>query len=170
MQTFPYKNFHPQIHPQALIFPSVILIGDVKVGKDCSIWHGSVIRGDLNSIEIDEGSNIQELTNIHVDKGRGNVKIGKNVTVGHRCIIHGCEIQDEVLVGMGSIVMDEAVIGSQSIVGAGSLITKGKVFPSRSLILGNPAKVVRELSQDEIRSIQDSARHYIELAKSYKRF
>lgn len=167
----PFKDKTPLIHPQAFIFPQTSIIGDVKIAKDCSIWFGSVIRGDVNSIFIDEGSNIQELTNIHVDypsEGKGGVKIGKNVTIGHRCIIHACEIGDEVLVGMGSIVMDGAVIGEQSIIGANSLITKNKVFPPRSLIMGNPAKVVRELSEEEIAFITTSAKHYIALAKEYQ--
>lgn len=167
----PFQDKTPHIHPQAILFPQTAIIGDVKIAKDCSIWFGSVIRADLNSISIDEGSNIQELTNIHVDypsEGKGSVKIGKNVTVGHRCIIHACEIGDEVLVGMGSIVMDGAVIGSQSIIGANSLITKNKTFPPRSLIMGNPAKLVRELSEEEVRFIGKSAKHYITLSKEYK--
>lgn len=167
----PFKDKTPHIHSEAIVFPQVSIIGDVKIAKDCSIWFGSVIRGDVNSISIDEGSNIQELTNIHVDypsEGKGSVKIGKNVTVGHRCIIHACEIGDEVLVGMGSIVMDGAVIGSQSIIGANSLITKNKTFPPRSLIMGNPAKLVRELSDEEVRFISQSAKHYITLSKEYK--
>lgn len=167
----PFQDKTPHIHPQAILFPQTAIIGDVKIVKDCSIWFGSVIRADLNSISIDEGSNIQELSNLHVDHphdGAGNVKIGKNVTVGHRCIIHACEIGDEVLVGMGSIVMDGAVIGSQSIIGANSLITKNKTFPPRSLIMGNPAKLVRELSEEEVRFIGKSAKHYITLSKEYK--
>ena len=163
----PFKDKTPHIHSEAIVFPQVSIIGDVKIAKDCSIWFGSVIRGDVNSISIDEGSNIQELTNIHVDYAQG-VRIGKNVTVGHRCIIHACEIGDEVLVGMGSIVMDEAVIGSQSIIGANSLITKNKTFPPRSLIMGNPAKLVRELSEEEVRFISQSAKHYITLSKEYE--
>lgn len=163
----PFKDKTLHIHSEAIVFPQVSIIGDVKIAKDCSIWFGSVIRGDVNSIFIDEGSNIQELTNIHVDYTQG-VRIGKNVTVGHRCIIHACEIGDEVLVGMGSIVMDGAVIGSQSIIGANSLITKNKTFPPRSLIMGNPAKLVRELSDEEVRFISQSAKHYITLSKEYK--
>ncbi|GAA7268690.1 gamma carbonic anhydrase family protein [Helicobacter pylori] len=163
----PFKDKVPAIHPEAFIFPQTSIIGDVKIAKHCSIWFGSVIRGDIASIFIDEGSNIQELTNIHVDYTQG-VRIGKNVTVGHRCIIHACEISDEVLVGMGSIIMDGAIIGAQSIVGANSLITKNKIFPPRSLIMGNPAKVVRELNEEEISFIHQSAQHYIALAKEYR--
>lgn len=163
----PFKDKAPIIHPEAIVFPQTSIIGNVKIAKDCNIWFGSVIRGDINSIFIDEGSNIQELTNIHVDYSQG-VRIGKNVTVGHRCIIHACEIGDEVLVGMGSIVMDGAVIGKQSIIGANSLVTKNKIFPPRSLIMGNPAKFVRELSEEEVKFISQSAKHYIALAKEYK--
>lgn len=163
----PFKGKHPFISQQAFLFPQISIIGDVKIAKDCSIWFGSVIRGDLNSIFIDEGSNIQELTNIHVDYSQG-VKIGKKVTIGHRCIIHACEIQDEVLVGMGSIIMDGAIIGEKSIVGANSLVTKNKTFPPCSLIMGNPAKFVRQLNWEEIQHIEESARHYIALAKEYE--
>ncbi|RDU71410.1 gamma carbonic anhydrase family protein [Helicobacter brantae] len=167
----PFKDKTPNIHKQAFIFPQTSIIGDVRIEKECSVWFGSVIRGDVNAIFIDEGSNIQELTNIHVDypnEGKGEVRIGKFVTIGHRCIIHACEIGDRVLVGMGSIIMDRAVIGSESIIGANSLITKGKTFPPRSLIMGNPAKLIRELSEEEIAFITTSANHYISLAREYE--
>lgn len=164
-----YQDKHPKIHQESFIFENTCIIGDVEIQKNCSIWFGSVLRGDINHIFIGEGSNVQDLCTIHVDYNQeGFVKIGKNVTIGHNCIIHACQIQDNVLVGMGSIIMDGAIIGEDSIIGANSLITKNKKFPPRSLILGNPAKFIRELSKEEIESIQISAEHYIKLAKSYR--
>lgn len=165
-----HQNKNPKIHPEAFLFENTCLIGDVQIQKNCSIWFGSVLRGDVNKIFIDEGSNIQDLCTIHVDyhPQNGNVNIGKNVTIGHNCIIHACKIYDNVLIGMGSIVMDNAIIEENCIIGANSLITKNKVFPKNSLIMGNPAKVIRQLSEEEILSIKLSAQHYIELAKSYK--
>lgn len=172
MRIIDYKNHTPNIDKNAIIFDDVKIIGNVTIAKDCNIWYGSVIRGDVHHIHIDERTNIQDLTTLHVaypdENNQGFVKIGKDVTIGHNCIIHGCQIEDEVLIGMGSIIMDNAHIGAQSIVGAGSLITKGKVFPPQSLIMGNPAKLIRKLTQEEIHSIILSAQHYVKLAKSYR--
>ncbi|PAF46635.1 gamma carbonic anhydrase family protein [Helicobacter sp. 12S02634-8] len=163
-----YNHIQPQIDPLAKIFAHVCVIGDVRIEEDCSVWFGCVLRGDVNHIHIGARSNIQDLSVVHVAHGDGGgVVIGSDVTIGHRCIIHACHIDSLCLVGMGSIVMDGARIGEMSIIGAGSLITKGKVFPPRSLIMGNPAKVVRELSEEEIASIKLSASSYVALAKSY---
>ncbi|CBG40659.1 gamma carbonic anhydrase family protein [Helicobacter mustelae] len=168
----PHHSHTPILHPQTYVFNGVHIIGQVEIQKDCSIWFGSVLRGDVHYIQIGQRSNIQDLTTIHVgypdSEGRGYVKIGEDVTIGHNCIIHGCTIEDFVIVGMGSIIMDDAHIGAHSIVGAGSLVTKGKKFPPKSLIMGNPAKFIRELSDQEILSIAESSRHYVELAQSYK--
>ena len=162
-----YQNHTPKVHEESFIFENVSLIGQVEIAKDCSIWFGSVLRGDVGAIKVGEGSNIQDLSLVHVDYHKG-VEIGARVTIGHKCIIHACSIEDEVLVGMGSTIMDGARIGAQSIVGAGSLITKNKTFPPKSLIMGNPARFIRELSEEEIHSIKLSAKQYIELAKSYE--
>ncbi|PAF41748.1 gamma carbonic anhydrase family protein [Helicobacter sp. 11S02596-1] len=167
-----YHHITPKIDPSAILFDGAYIIGDVRIEEDCNIWYGCVLRGDVNAITIGSRSNIQDLSVIHVghqdESTGGDVVIGKDVTIGHRCIIHACHIDDLCLIGMGSVVMDGAKIGKNSIVGAGSLITKGKVFPPGSLIMGNPAKFVRTLSEDEITAIELSASSYVALAKSYQ--
>ncbi|PAF53928.1 gamma carbonic anhydrase family protein [Helicobacter sp. 13S00482-2] len=170
-----FKNFSPSISPCAVIFDGCHIIGDVHIGKNCSIWFGSVLRGDNNAIRVGDRSNIQDNTVIHTEPSTldsndfGSVQIGSDVTIGHNCIIHACKIENLCLIGMGSIIMDGAHISEFSIVGAGSLITKGKIFPPKSLIMGNPAKLVRTLSEDEIKSIKDSASDYVDLAKAYSK-
>ncbi len=161
-----YKNITPSIPKSCYISDSVDIIGDVTIGNDVNIWFGTRIRGDVNRIIIGDNSNIQENTVVHVDKNSPTT-IGKNVTIGHAAIIHGCTIDDNVLIGMGSIVLNDAHIGKNSMVGAGSLVTQGKVFPEGSLILGNPAKLVRPLTPDEIQAIQKSADLYVQLSKTH---
>ena len=139
----------PRIDESTYISESVDIIGDVTIEENANIWFGTRLRGDMNKIVIGKNTNIQENTVVHVDKNCPCL-IGKDVTIGHGAIIHGCEICDNVLVGMGSIILNNAKIGKNTIIGAGSLITQGKVFPEGVLILGNPAKVVRELSEAEI--------------------
>ena len=139
----------PRIDESTYISESVDIIGDVTIEENANIWFGTRLRGDMNKIVIGKNTNIQENTVVHVDKNCPCL-IGKDVTIGHGAIIHGCEICDNVLVGMGSIILNNAKIGKNTIIGAGSLITQGKVFPEGVLILGNPAKVVRELSESEI--------------------
>lgn len=161
-----YLGDLPKIDPTAYISESANIIGKVTIGKDAGIWFNSVLRGDVNSIFIGDGTNIQDLTMVHVCEDTP-VHIGNFVTVGHSCIIHGCTIEDHVLVGMGTTILDGALIKKNCIIGANSLITKDKVFEEGSLILGSPAKVIRALTPEEIRSIEDSASHYIHGAKIY---
>lgn len=178
MANIKFNNLSPQIHPSAIVFDGTHIIGDVRIQEDCSIWFGAVLRADVNAIMIGKRSNIQDNTVIHVehksanpsnphDELKGSVQIGRDVTIGHNCIIHACKIEDFCLIGMGSIIMDDAHISQMSIIGAGSLVTKGKVFPPRSLIMGNPAKFIRPLSDDEVASIEKSSLSYVELAKAY---
>ena len=139
------------------------IIGDVELSNNVSIWYNAVIRADTQSIHIGHDTNIQDLVMIHT----GNilpVVIEDNVTIGHSAIIHGCTIHSNTLIGMGAILLDGCEIGECSIVGAGSLVTQGKVFPPRSLILGSPAKVIRELTDKEIESIFETANEYIDHA------
>lgn len=141
---------------------SADIIGDVKVGDDSSIWYQTVLRGDQQPITIGKRSNIQDGTVIHCDPTHPTI-VGDNVSVGHKAILHGCEIDDNVIVGMGSIILNGAKIGKNSIIGAGSLITQNKEFEPGKLILGSPAKAVRDLTEEEIKSIEENADEYLHL-------
>ena len=163
-----FNGVAPSINENAYVSESVDIIGDVKVEENVSIWFGARLRADMNKIVIGANSNIQENAVVHVDI-ESPVIIGENVTIGHSAIIHGCNISNNVLVGMGSIILNNAKIGKNTIIGAGSLITQGKEFPEGVLILGNPAKVIRELTKVEIESIKKSADNYVSLSKKYKK-
>ncbi len=170
-----FKDILPQIGENSWIAPSADVIGEVACGSDCSIWFGCVVRGDVHYIKIGNRVNIQDLSMVHVthykkaDKSDGNPTIiGDDVTIGHRVMLHGCVIEDACLIGMSATILDGAVIGKESIVGAGALVTKGKIFPPRSLIMGSPAKVVRELSDDEVKELYASASRYVEFKKDYQ--
>ena len=143
------------------------VVGEVEIGKNSSVWFNAVIRADLDSVKIGEASNVQDNAVVHTSKNFG-VQIGNNVTVGHSAIVHGCTVGNNVLIGMGAIVLDGAVIEDNCIIGAGSLVTQGKLIPAGSLAFGNPAKVVRQLTDDEIRSITENAISYVEEAENYK--
>ena len=162
-----FNGVAPSINENAYVSESVDIIGDVKVEENVSIWFGARLRADMNKIVIGANSNIQENAVVHVDI-ESPVIIGENVTIGHSAIIHGCNISNNVLVGMGSIILNNAKISKNSIVGAGALVTQGKEFEEGVLILGNPAKAVRKLSEEEIKSIKRSADNYVALIKKYK--
>jgi len=170
-----FKEFTPKIGKNSWIAPSADVIGDVEIGKECSIWFGCIIRGDVHSIRIGERTNIQDLSMIHVTHykkerkiGDGNPTIiGNDVTVGHRVMLHGCTIEDACLIGMSATILDGAIIGKESIVGAGSLVTKNKTFPPRSLIMGSPAKFIRELTQEEVDELYASASRYVNFKNDY---
>ena len=162
-----FNGVAPSINENAYVSESVDIIGDVKVEENVSIWFGARLRADMNKIVIGANSNIQENAVVHVDI-ESPVIIGENVTIGHSAIIHGCNITNNVLVGMGSIILNNAKISKNSIVGAGALVTQGKEFEEGVLILGNPAKAVRKLSEEEIKSIKRSADNYVALSKKYK--
>ncbi|WP_195955827.1 gamma carbonic anhydrase family protein [Clostridium saudiense] len=163
-----FDGVTPRINKNTYISESVDIIGKVNVEENVNIWFGTRLRGDMNNIIIGENTNIQENSVVHVDINSPCI-IGKNVTIGHGTIIHGCSISDNVLVGMGSIILNNAKIGKNTIIGAGSLVTQGKEFPEGVLILGNPAKVIRQLTEAEIESIQRSADNYVSLSKKYKK-
>ena len=169
-----YKEWFPKFGQNCWIAPDATIVGNVKMGEDCSVWFGCVIRGDVHKIRIGDRTNIQDLTMIHVthykkpDMSDGYPTIiGNDVTIGHRVMLHGCRIEDACLIGMNSTILDGAVIGKESIVGAGALVTGGKKFPPRSLILGSPAKAVRELSDEEVAELYASAKRYVAFKNDY---
>ena len=149
------------------IAPNAVVLGDVTLGRDASVWFGAVVRGDNDPIVIGEASNIQDLSVLHTDEGVP-LTIGRGVTVGHQVMLHGCSIGDHSLVGIGSIVLNRAVIGNNCLIGARTLITEGKMIPDGSLVMGTPGKVVRPLSEAEIGFLQASALHYVENWKRYR--
>ena len=145
------------------IAPDAVVTGDVVLGENVNIWHGAVLRGDSGTITVAVGTNIQDRCVLHE-----KTTIGKYCTVGHGAIVHGCTVGDECLVGMGAIVLDGAVIGNRCIIGAGALVTGKMNAPDGSMILGSPAKIVKELSPEQQAQLREHAEHYIELAKNLK--
>lgn len=162
-----FKEFYPKIAQSAWIAPSADLIGNIEIGEDSSVWFQCVIRSDVNEVKIGKNTNIQDLSCIHTDTDSKTI-IGDNVTVGHKVMLHGCRIEDNCLIGMSATILDNAVIGEGSIVGANSLVTSGKVFPPRSLIMGSPAKVVKELSEEDVDKLIKHASHYVEYKNDYR--
>ena len=167
MAIYELDGKQPQVASSAWVADSAQVMGGVTIAADASVWFGSVLRGDTETIEIGEGSNIQDGSVLHADHGKPLV-VGKNVTVGHMVMLHGCTIGDESLIGIGAVVLNGAKIGKNCLVGAGSLVTEGKEFPDGSMILGSPAKVVKTLSPEQILGIRRIADHYIENAKRYQ--
>ena len=164
----PYRSATPRVHERAYIDESAQVIGDVEIGEDSSIWMNVVLRGDVNRIRIGRRTNIQDGSVVHVMKGTHPTTVGDNVTVGHAAIVHGCTIHDRCLVGMGAILLNGAEIGAESIVAAGTLIAEGTKIPPRSLVMGTPGRVRRELTDDEVKGIQTYADRYVEYAREYK--
>ena len=157
----------PKTHPTSFVHDSAEVIGRVTLGAEASVWPGCVLRGDIDRIVVGAGSNIQDLTVIHTRHGHPTL-IGRDVTVGHRAILHGCRIGDAALIGMGAIVM-EATIGARCIIGAGALVPAGARIPPGVLAFGSPAKVVRKLRPEELRMLAASAREYRALARRHAR-
>lgn len=162
------RGFTPEIHPTTFLAENAAVIGDVKIGEGSSIWYNVTIRGDVMPIRVGRETNVQDGSVIHGTYGKYGTTLGDRVTIGHLVMLHGCEVGDHSLIGMGVTLMDGVKIGQDSIVGAGSLVTEGKEFPPRSLILGRPGKVVRELSIDELSRLQQSADNYILYATWYR--
>lgn len=150
----------------AVICPGAQLLGDLELGANVSIWYGAVVRGDMAPIKIGNNSNVQDNCVIHASKGFP-VTIKNNVSIGHGAVVHGCTIEDNVLVGMNATVLNGAKIGKNSIIGAGAVISENKEFPEESLILGVPGKVVKKLTQEQIEHIQENADNYCKLSKKY---
>ena len=161
-----FKGKQPHIDPSCFIAPSSDVIGDVVIGSSSSVWFNTTIRGDVSSIHIGEGSNIQDNTVVHVTIGVPT-SIGDGVTIGHGVILHSCTIGNGCLIGMGSIILDGTILAEETLVGAGSLIPPGKTFPARSLVMGSPAKFIRALTEKELEDMRENARHYTEAAQEY---
>lgn len=164
---YSFKGRIPNLGKNVFIAEGAQIIGDVHISEEGSVWYNSVIRGDLASIKIGKRSNIQDMTVIHVNQGQP-VVIEDEVSIGHSVILHGCTIKKGSLIGMGAIILNGAVIGEESLVAAGSLITENKTFPPRVLLMGSPAKVVRELTEKEILSLYSTANRYVEKAYEHR--
>lgn len=157
----------PQVAPSAWVADSAQVMGAVVLHDDASVWFGTVVRGDTESITIGAGSNVQDASVLHADFGQPLV-IGERVTVGHKVMLHGCTIGDESLIGIGAVVLNGAKIGKNCLVGAGALVTEGKEFPDGSMIIGSPARVVRQLTPEQMNGLRASAQHYVENARRFR--
>lgn len=162
-----YRGLRPQIAPTAFIESSAQVIGDVYLDERSSVWFNCVIRADVNQVRIGRDTNIQDGTVVHVTHERFPTVIGDCVTVGHSAVIHGCTIEGHSLIGIGAIVLDGAIVGEHTLVAAGSIVTPGTVIPPRSLVMGSPARVRRELTEEEIERIEENWNHYVELRLNY---
>jgi carbonic anhydrase/acetyltransferase-like protein (isoleucine patch superfamily) len=157
----PYRGILPRVHPTVFIDESAQVIGDVEIGEESSVWMTVVIRGDVNRIRIGRRSNVQDGTIVHVMKDTHATTIGDNVTIGHAAVLHGCTIEDQCLIGMGAILLNGVRLGTGSIVAAGTLLPEGTEVPPRSLVMGSPGKVKRELIDSDIAGIQMLADRYV---------
>ncbi len=165
----PFGSHLPRIHPEAWLAPGSVVIGDVEIGSQSSIWYGTVVRGDVHSIRIGARSNIQDQCMVHVTSGVSPTEIGDDVTVGHRAVVHGCTVGDGALVGIGAVVLDGARVGAGALVGAGAVVTPGSEVPAGTLVLGAPARVVRELGEEERQQQIAGALAYVENARRHAR-
>lgn len=163
-----FRETCPTVPMSAYIHTSAQVTGDVTVGEDVSVWCNAVIRGDVNKIRIGRGTNIQDCCVLHVDHGKYVLNVGEYVTVGHRAVLHGCEVEDECLIGIGAIVLNGAAVGAGSVIGAGALVPEGFRVPPGSVVLGVPGKIVRSVSLEEKARFRMNAARYIELAKAYR--
>lgn len=165
----PFRGIQPRIHPTAYVDPSAQVIGDVHVGEIASIWCNCTIRGDIHHIRIGDRSNVQDNSVIHVRDGTHPTILEAEVTVGHSVTLHGCYVERGCLVGIGSILLDDVHVGAYSLVAAGALLSPGTVIPPRSLVMGIPAKVKRELTPTEVANLDIFWQNYVEYTKEYKR-
>ena len=161
------KNI-PEVHSEAWVAANATIIGKVKLEKNSSIWFNATLRGDIENIYVGEGSNIQDGSVLHTDPGYP-LKIGKNVTVGHLVMLHGCTIGDNSLIGIGAVILNNAKIGNNCVIGAKSLITENKEIPDNSLVVGSPGRVIRKLTEDEIKAVKENAIRYQENWKKYSK-
>jgi len=165
---FPFEGRAPRVDATTFVVGNATIIGDVVIGAESSVWYGVVIRGDVNFIRIGARTNVQDQTVVHVTHGTHPTFIEDEVTIGHAAVVHGCHVKRGALIGMGARVLDGAEIGEEALVGAGALVPPGLVVPPRTLVTGVPAKVRRDLTPDEVRSLAASAEHYVQLAHRYR--
>jgi carbonic anhydrase/acetyltransferase-like protein (isoleucine patch superfamily) len=163
----PYQGIYPQIPDSVFLADGARVVGDVILGEDVSIWFNTIVRGDVHYIHVGDRTNIQDGACIHCTFQKNPTVIGKNVSIAHLAVIHGCVIEDDCLIGMGAIIMDRAVIGAGSLVAAGALISPGTIIPKRSLVVGSPAKVVRQVTEEEFQSFSATTQRYLEYTKGY---
>ncbi len=164
----PWKGRLPVIHPTAYVAPNATIIGDVEIGPEASIWFGVVIRGDVHEIRIGARTNVQDLTMVHATQGRAGTYIGDDVTIGHGAVLHACVLEARCFVGMGAVVLDEAVVESEAMVAAGAVVTPAKRVPTGELWAGNPAKLMRPLKSGEREGLLASATRYVGYARGYQ--
>jgi carbonic anhydrase/acetyltransferase-like protein (isoleucine patch superfamily) len=157
---FPYCEFYPDIHHSVFLASGVKIIGNVKIEEDSSVWYNTIIRGDVHYISIGKLTNIQDCSMLHVTKDRFPLKVGNKVTIAHSVSLHGCTLKDLSLIGVGAIVLDGAIIEENAMVAAGAVVTPGFIVPSGKLAAGVPARIIRDLSDEEIKDIEESAQRY----------
>ena len=164
-----FKNNTPILHKDSWVASNAILIGKVILKKDANVWFNTVLRGDIESITIGEGSNVQDGSVFHTDPGCP-LTLGSNVTIGHMVMLHGCEIADNTLIGIGSTILNKTKVGKNCIIGANTLIPENKIIPDNSLVLGSPGKIIRLVTDKEIKEIKENAKHYVDNYKNYKKY
>lgn len=167
MAIYQYDERVPEIDEDAYVAETADVIGNVTLRPGASVWYQAVLRGDNENIEIGENSNVQDGAIMHTDMGYP-LKVGRDVTIGHQAMLHGCDIGDGSLIGIQAVILNGAKIGKNCLVGAGALVTEGKEFPDNSLILGAPAKVIRELPEEAIKGLQENARHYVDNGRNHR--
>ena len=165
---YDFEKNVPEVHTEAWVASNATVIGRVKLKKNSSIWFNAVLRGDIENIHFGEGSNVQDGSVLHTDPGCP-LKVGKNVTVGHHVMLHGCTIGDNSLIGIGAVILNNAKIGKNCIIGAKALITENKVIPDNSLVIGSPGKVIREVTEEEKKDIAENTKHYQDNWKKYSK-
>lgn len=167
MPLYSYKGRSPRVHPTAFVAPTAVLIGDVTLAEGSSVWFGCVLRGDMDRIEIGSRSNVQDNSTIHTDEGAPTI-VGSDVTIGHNALVHSSTVEHNVLVGQAAVLVGRNNVGAETIIGAGTVVPEGMKVPGRSLVLGIPGRVVREVRADDARWTVSAAAHYVELGEWYR--